>query len=47
MWDKTIVASNQMEASVIDAGRFAGLGDGRAIGFGRFEVVNFEVRDYA
>jgi len=47
MWDKTIVASNQMEASIIDAGRFAGLGDGRAIGFGRFEVVKFEVKDYA
>lgn len=47
IWDKTIVSSKQMEASIIDAGRFAGLGDGRTIGFGRFEVIKFEVKDYA
>lgn len=47
LWDKTIVASGQMEASIIDAGRFAGLGDGRAIGFGRFDVIKFEVKEYA
>jgi len=47
MWDKTIVSNNQMEASIIDAGRFVGLGDGRTIGNGRFEIINFEVSDYA
>jgi len=47
MWDKTIISSNQMEASLIDAGKLAGLGDGRKIGNGRFELIRFEVSDYA
>lgn len=42
-WDKTIVSRGEMESACIDAGRLAGLGDGRAIGFGRFELVSFEV----
>lgn len=42
-WDKTIVSRGEMESACIDAGRLAGLGDGRAIGFGRFEVTQFEV----
>jgi hypothetical protein len=47
MWDKTIVSRGEMEAVVIDAGRLAGLGDGRAVGFGRFSVESFEVNDDA
>lgn len=47
MWDKTIVSRNEMHASVIDAGRFSGLGDGRSIGFGRFEVMEFVVKEDA
>lgn len=42
-WDVTIVSENQMHAAVIDAGRMCGLGNGRAIGMGRFEVESFEV----
>lgn len=42
LWDKTIVARNQMEAVVNDTGVLIGLADGRGIGFGRFEVVSFE-----
>lgn len=45
MWDATIVSRGQMEAVVIDAGKLVGLADGRSIGFGRFEVESFEVRD--
>ena len=45
MWDKTIVARGEMEAVAIDAGRFVGLGDGRSIGMGRFQVVEFAVQD--
>jgi hypothetical protein len=33
-WVQTVVG---------DAGRFAGLGDGRRIGYGRFEVLEFQV----
>lgn len=43
MWDKTIVSRNELEAVIIDAGRLAGLGDGRSIGFGRFDITSFEV----
>lgn len=45
LWDKTIVSRAQMEAIVIDAGRLAGIGDGRKIGMGRFSIERFEVRD--
>lgn len=46
-WDKTIVSRNELQASAIDAGKLSGLGDGRAIGFGRFEVVSFDIEEDA
>jgi hypothetical protein len=42
-WDKTIVSRSELEAVIIDAGRLAGVGDGRNIGLGRFGVVSFKV----
>lgn len=45
LWDKTIISRNEMESVLIDAGRLVGLGNGRAIGMGRFEVVSFDVQD--
>lgn len=42
-FDKTIVGKSEMQAIINDAGRFCGIGDGRSIGFGRFEVENFKV----
>lgn len=47
LWDKTIVSRGELEAAVIDAGRLVGLGDGRAIGFGRFDLVNFNAQEQA
>ena len=44
-WDKTIVSRNEMQASIIDAGKLSGIGDGRNIGFGRFFVDEIEFRD--
>ena len=44
-WDKTIVSRHEMEAAITDAGRFCGIGDGRAIGFGRFHVDAFNVAE--
>ena len=44
-WDKTVVSRNEMEAVAHDTGRFVGVGDGRAIGYGRFVVVQFVVVD--
>lgn len=45
MWDKTIVPRNQMEAVSIDAGKLIGLADGRGIGYGRFDIVSFEIEE--
>jgi len=44
-WDKTIISRGEMEAVCIDAGKLCGLGSGRKIGFGRFDVESFEVQD--
>lgn len=44
-WDRTIVSREEMQAVAIDAGRLVGLGDGRAIGFGRFEMASFTLTD--
>lgn len=43
LWDKTIVSRNEMESVLIDAGRLVGIGSGRSIGMGRFEVVSVEL----
>jgi|SRR5581483_1852727 len=45
LWDKTVVSRSEMEAVCIDAGRLAGIGDGRAVGFGRFTVTQFDVSE--
>ena len=44
-WDKTIVSRGEMEAVCHDAGQLCGVGNGRKIGMGRFEVVSFEVNE--
>lgn len=46
-WDKTVVSRDQLQAICIDAGRLAGIGDGRAVGYGRFAVTTFEISDAA
>lgn len=43
MWDVTMISENSMEAICISAGSFEGLGDGRSIGNGRFEILSFEL----
>lgn len=45
LWDKTIVSRGEMEAVCRDAGVLVGLGDGRSIGFGRFEIEEFQIAD--
>lgn len=45
VFDKVIVSRAEVEAAVIDAGRLVGLGNGRSIGMGRYEVVSFQVSD--
>lgn len=44
-WDKTIINRTQMEGVLRDAAILVGLGNGRKIGMGRFEVTKFEVLD--
>lgn len=43
LWDKTVVSRNEMEAVLADAGKLVGLGSGRSIGFGRFDVVEADI----
>ncbi len=43
LWDKTVVSRTQMEAVVIDGGKLVGIGSGRKIGMGRFQLVDFKV----
>ena len=43
LWNRTVVSRGEMESSANDAGLLCGLGDGRSIGMGRFEVVRFDV----
>jgi hypothetical protein len=45
IWDKTILSREQVEAVTRDAGQLVGLGSGRSIGFGRFEIVQFRVEE--
>lgn len=44
-WDKTVVSRSEMESVCIDAGKLCGLGSGRSIGYGRFEIVSFKIND--
>ena len=43
LWDKTIISRDQMKAVLNDAGTLVGLADGRGVGYGRFDVTDFEV----
>lgn len=42
-WDRTVISPQEVEAATIDAGRLVGLGDGRRIGYGRFQVSAFTI----
>lgn len=41
-WDKSLVGKDVLEAILLDAGRFVGIGNGRNIGMGRFLVNALE-----
>lgn len=47
LWDKTVISRGEMESLCLTAGQLVGVGDGRAIGFGRFIVTKFEVQPFA
>ncbi len=42
VYDNTLLNSGMVESILRDAGSLVGIGDGRAIGKGRFEVTSFE-----
>ncbi len=46
IWNKTVVSRREMERVCIDAGELEGLADGRQLGYGRFEVLEFNVWEY-
>ena len=45
LWDKTVVSRGEMEAVAIDAGTLVGIGDGRAVGMGRFDILSFAIEE--
>lgn len=45
MWDATMISRGEMQAVARDAGQYAGLGDGRNVGFGRFTIERFDVSE--
>ena len=46
-WDKTIISRAEMESIILDAGMYSGLGDARSIGFGRFKLEEFILKEHA
>lgn len=40
-FDRSIVSRTQMHSAIIQAGELVGIGNGRTIGMGRFEVITF------
>lgn len=44
-WENTIVSTELMQSAVMNAGSYVGLGDGRNIGFGRFDIESFEIEE--
>lgn len=44
-WDKTVVGRDLMESVLIEGSKFVGIGNGRVIGMGRFEIVQFDVNE--
>ena len=44
-WEATVIDRHLMKTFLADAGRFSGIGNGRKIGMGRFEVVSFEIKE--
>lgn len=43
VWDKTIISRGELESVLINAGRLVGIGNGRSIGMGRFEIESFKI----
>jgi hypothetical protein len=44
-WDKTVMSRDQLHSALIDAGNLEGIGNGRKIGMGRFNIVSFQVSE--
>jgi hypothetical protein len=42
-WENSLLSFEEMSAILRDAGRFAGLGDARNIGYGRFDILSFNI----
>jgi len=41
LFDKTVISRAEMESAVINAGKLVGIGNARAIGMGRFDLISF------
>lgn len=46
IWENTLINREQMKSVCRDSGTLVGLADGRSIGYGRFEILSFELEEY-
>jgi len=44
-FDESLISQSQMKKIVADTGKLQGIADGRTLGYGRFEVLEFEIMD--
>lgn len=44
-WDDYVLSKDSMKVCLENAGTFIGIGDGRAIGFGRYKVKQFKISE--
>lgn len=44
-WESTLISREQMISICNDAGLFAGVGDGRKLGYGRYEICSFIIEE--
>jgi hypothetical protein len=45
MWDSTVINRDEIKAVIIDAGRMVGIGNGRRIGMGKFELLEMNISE--
>jgi len=45
VWDDFVISKDDMQSCVQNAGLFEGIGDGRRIGFGKYKLLSFKMRD--
>lgn len=46
LWDDTIISKDQLNNALEALAKLVGFSDGRTLGYGRFDIIDFDVEDY-